>query len=527
MERWWANASKSEPKLLFLSRDDLMRKQAAGVTTDLYPKQIQQHGVTFALSYHFEPGSPRDGVTLTVPLLVLNQVDVNRCEWLVPGMLKEKVQMLIKSLPQRMRRHCVPLPEYAQAFCERHAVLDRQNKPLVDVLLEDISMNTPARPMLSDFRVETLPVHLIMNFKLIDEHGRQLDMQRSLAALKVNWQKKAQAQFQSAAAEAVSAVTAVSRDQVAGTTGARTSGAAAGNTSAMPAGNGKITRWSFGTLPELLEIRRGGQVLIGYPALVDEQDGCRLDVFDEPEQAKALHQEGLRRLFSIALKEPLKFLEKNLPDLQRCSMLYMPMGNVDELKQQWIALAIDRSCLAGDWPSDEASFEALAKEGRSRLNLIAQEIGRVTLQVLTEWQLVNKKLTSINKAFPSAAQDIELQLQWLLPKRFLLERPWPQLAHYSRYLKAMVVRMDRLRNDATRDAERLREIQTLQAPWQKVLASLKGRTEPGLEEFGWQLQELRVSLFAQELKTPMPVSVKRLQKAWETLSLRHNTVTRR
>jgi ATP-dependent helicase HrpA len=197
------------------------------------------------------------------------------------------------------------------------------------------------------------------------------------------------------------------------------------------------------------------------------------------------------------------------------------------LKQQWVALAIDRACLSGDWPQDEASFEHAVKEGRTRLNLIAQEIGRVLVQVLTEWQQVSKKLTGINKAFPLAAQDIELQVQYLLPKRFLLERPWHQLAHYPRYFKAMMVRMDRVRNDAVRDAQLMRDVQILQSGWHKALSALKGRTEAGLEEFGWQLQELRVSLFAQELRTPMPVSVKRLQKAWEMLSQRHQVSTKR
>jgi ATP-dependent helicase HrpA len=554
MERWWSHASKDNTKLLFLSRQDLMRKQAGGITTEQYPKQIQQHGASFALTYHFEPGSPRDGVTLVVPLVALNQVDVDRCDWLVPGMLKEKVQLLVKSLPQRLRRHCVPLPEYTAAFCDRYADPQAQQKPLIDALIEDISLNTPARPIVSDFRVETLPSHLLMNFKLIDEHGRQLDMQRSLGLLKGAWQKQAQAQFQSAAATAAqeqlwstgdfantpsksasrtahtpSKAAADSRQTGAGQVGAalQTAPVASATPGGQETAPTRFTTWAVGPLPELLEIRRGAHTLIGYPALVDEGDACRLDVFDDPEQARATHHQGLRRLFAIALKDPLKYLDKNLPDLQRCAMLYMPMGSADDLKQQWIALAIDRACLSGEWPNDEASFEHAVKEGRTRLNLIAQEIGRILVQVLTEWQQVSKKLTAINKAFPLVVQDIELQVQYLLPKRFLLDRPWHQLAHYPRYFKAMLVRMDRLRNDAARDTQLMREMQILQSGWQKAVASLKGRTEAGLEEFGWQLQELRVSLFAQELRTPMPVSVKRLQKAWEMLSQRHQVSTKR
>ncbi len=504
LDAWWSKAEDSARKALYLSRDDLMRKQAGGVTTEQYPKQLRQHGVTFDLSYHFEPGSPRDGVTMSVPLVALNQVDAEVCDWLVPGMLKEKVLLLLKSLPQRLRRHCVPLPDYAQAFCDRHAEEGVRRLPLVDALIKDVSLNTPARPIVSDFRIETLPAHLTMNFKLIDEHGRQLDMQRSLGVLKAGWQKQAQAQFQSAAAATATAATGLDAKEQA-----------------------NITAWTFGTLPELLEIRRGGQTLIGYPALVDEGEACRLDVFDDPEQAQRVHLQGLRRLICIALKEPLKYLDRNLPDLQRCAMLYMPMGSVDELKQQWVALAIDRACLSGDWPQDAEAFEACVKEGRTRLNLIAQEIGRVLLQILTEWQQITRKLSLINKTFAQVAQDIELQVQWLLPKRFLLERPWTQLAHYPRYFKAMGMRMDRLRNDPARDAACMRDVHILQGGWQKAQAALKGRSDPALDEFAWQLQELRVSLFAQELKTPMPVSVKRLQKSWEMLSQRHQTSTKR
>ena len=467
-----------------------MRKEAGGVTTDLYPKTMTHHAVSMALSYHFEPGSPRDGATLTVPLISLNQVDANRCEWLVPGMLKEKVTLLIKSLPQKLRRSCVPLPDYAAAFCERHADVTSHSEPLVETLRDDIAAHTPARPSMSDFRLETLPAHLFMNFKLIDEHGRQVDMQRSLPKLRAEWGKEAQVSFQ-ATAQAASLVE-----------------------------DDTYTDFSFQPLPELLEIKRKGQTLIGYPALVDTGHACKIDVFDEQEVAQQAHEAGLRRLFSIALKEQLKFMEKNLPDFQKCAMLYMPLGTSDELKAQWIGLTLQRSCLSHPLPSNKSEFDARVKDAKTRIGLISNEVGRISLNVLTEWTTTQKKWQATAKAFPQVAADIEQQLKWLLPKQFLLQRPWAQLAHYPRYLKAAFIRLDRVRNNPSMDAERMKDVQGLQGNWQKAQALLKGRTDPSLEEFGWQLQELRVSLFAQELKTPMPVSVKRLQKAWETLTKR-------
>lgn len=212
-ERWYrdevrkSGQPEDKLRLLYLSRDDLMRHEAAGVTTDLFPKRATMAGVEMALSYHFEPGAPRDGVTLAVPLFALNQVDARRAEWLVPGMLKEKVQLLLKSLPQKLRRHCVPLPEYAAGFVER-AGAERFGAAgvgvggLVEALIADIRAETQVATKTSDFKLETLPAHLFMNFKVIDEHGRQLAMGRNLAQLRAELGAQAQQHFQKIAAAA-------------------------------------------------------------------------------------------------------------------------------------------------------------------------------------------------------------------------------------------------------------------------------------------------------------------------------------
>ncbi|WP_255246690.1 DUF3418 domain-containing protein, partial [Burkholderia pseudomallei] len=201
-ERWYRDeVSKSgQPedklRLLYLSRDDLMRHEAAGVTTELFPKRVTMAGVEMALAYHFEPGSPRDGVTLAVPLFALNQVDARRAEWLVPGMLKEKAHLLLKSLPQKLRRHCVPLPEYAAGFVERAGRERFGAGGLVDALIADVREQTQVATKTSDFKLETLPAHLFMNFKVIDEHGRQLAMGRNLAQLRAELGAQAQQHFQ-------------------------------------------------------------------------------------------------------------------------------------------------------------------------------------------------------------------------------------------------------------------------------------------------------------------------------------------
>jgi len=496
-EKWRRSAEQDNPKLLFLSRDELMRHEAAGVTTDLFPKSWSMHGVEMALSYHFEPGSPRDGVTLTVPLFSLNQVDAVRCEWLVPGMLKEKVHLLLKSLPQKVRRHCVPLPEYAAEFVARHdmsATLPEQ--ALLEALCADVHEQTGSACRQADFKQETLPAHLSMNFKVVEEHGRQLAMGRNLAALRAELGQQAQRTFQ----------TLVEAD-----------------TKVAEGLHETITDWDFGALPELLEIRRRGQTLVGHPALVDQGEGCSLEVFDDPAEAATKHRAGLRRLFRIQLKEQVKFLEKSLNLLQTTQMqgttipaLAAALPSFEDLREQVVAAAIDRTCLVEPWPNDNLSFAARRNEARGKLNLIAQEVARLVTTIVQEAAPIPKKLNAL-RAFQDTVTDVEQQLLRLFPRGFIVDTAPAQLAHYPRYLKAVAARLDKLKADPARDAARTSEIVPLQTALLREVAARKGVIDPRLEEFRWLLEELRVSLFAQELRTPMPVSTKRLSKAWESL----------
>ncbi|HQR72079.1 MAG TPA: ATP-dependent RNA helicase HrpA [Burkholderiaceae bacterium] len=503
-ERWRTEAEKQNPKLLFLVRDELMRHEAAGVTTDLFPKQLALRGkagpeTSLALAYHFEPGSPRDGVTLTVPLAALNQIDAVRAEWLVPGMLKEKVHLLLKSLPQKLRRHCVPLPEYAAAFAARQG--HRADEPLLDVLIADLREHAGIVCQRADFKFETLPAHLTMNFKVVDEHGRQLGMGRNLAQLRAEFGAEVQVSFRSAA---------------------RADTAVAGSL------QGDIRDWDFGELPELLQLERRGpdgrqMTLVGYPALVDRQHHCEIDVFDDAEEAREAHRGGLRRLFRLQLREQLKFLEKSLAGLQATQMqagavpaLAAAFPGFEAMREQVLVAAIDRTCLAEPWPIDRASFVARKDEARAKLSLIAQEIARLLTAIVAEAATLPKKMNAA-RAFTPAIADIEQQLGRLFPRNVVVDVPAAQLAHYPRYLKAIGLRLDKLRADPARDAQRMQEVAALQVPWLRELAARKGVHDPRLEEFRWLLEELRVSLFAQELRTPMPVSSKRLQKAWDAL----------
>jgi ATP-dependent RNA helicase HrpA len=513
-ERWYRDEEKKDgaSRLLFLSRDDLMRHEAAGVTTDLFPKRMTMAGIEMTLTYHFEPGSPRDGVTLTVPLFGLNQVDARRSEWLVRGMSKEKIQLLLKSLPQKLRRHLVPLPEFSAGVVERHSGKTFGAGGLLEALIADIREQTQVAMKQSDFKLETLPAHLFMNFKVIDEHGRQLAMGRNLAQLRTELGGQAQQHFQKLAAGATldgdnDAATPVTR-------AASTSDSSGSSSSTALYEN--LTTWDFGKLPELLEIRRRGQTLFGYPALVDRVTHCDVEVFDSPEEAARIHRAGLRRLFALQLREPIRYLERNLGGLREMSLQYMALGTQEELRDQIIEMALDRACLQDPLPDNDGDFHTRRDQGKSRLTLLAQEIARLAGQILVEYAAVSKKLTQA-KSFGAPYTDMVAQLNALIGKRFVIDTPYTQLSHFPRYLNAMALRIEKLKADAVRDARLSAEMAPLLQNYQRAIAQRGGVADARLSEYRWLLEELRVSLFAQELRTPMPISVKRLYKVWESM----------
>ncbi|MSQ62821.1 MAG: ATP-dependent RNA helicase HrpA [Betaproteobacteria bacterium] len=483
-EKWRREAERAQPGLLQLRREDLMRHEAAGITTENFPHELQLGLNRFALEYHFEPRSPRDGVTMTVPVALLNQVPAARCEWLVPGLLKEKVQAYAKGMPQRLRHKLGPLAEFAQAFA---AAVPPSDAPLAASLARYIRAELGLEVPADAFRPDSAPPHLQMNFRVMEADGRQLAMGRNVAELK--------GQFSSRIQESLSQETSKSEDK-------------------------KFTVWNFGDLEEMMEIRRGGQTLIGYPALQDAQGdenaGVTLQVFDSPERAREVHRAGVLCLLAIAFRDRLRDIEKALAkDIALAA-----------LKDDIVSAALERTFLAESLPMRQAEFAQRVQEGRNRLTLIAQEMQRIAARVQAERAQVLKRIAATQKAYPQAAEAVKQQVERLLQPGFLARIPWPRLQHFPRYLKAAALRLDKLRaptgTGASRDAERAAELAPLEQAWQRERisrAKLGGtvRTGAELEQFGWLLEELRVSLFAQELKTPVPVSVKRLAKLWQSM----------
>jgi ATP-dependent helicase HrpA len=564
-EQWYREESKKpqyivelgggrrDSSLLRLTRDELMRHEAAGITTASFPKTIRLGGVDCAATYLHEPGDARDGLTVTVPLFVLNQVNDERCEWLVPGMLKDKVQALLKTLHQRPRSRLVPLPDTAAKFAEALNATEKFGSGgLVEAVLKLVREATSLDIVKADIKVDMLTPHFFMNFRVVDEHGRQMGQGRNLGALKAELGSQARGAFQALASLKLAQNQTTNQEKNVALGGwadersaqVKGGGRRPGDTeqSVLPSNlpapantarpntksnapsilDGRFTSWTFGELPELLEIKKGGQTLIGFPALIDAGDAVTVEVFDEPEIAAAKHRAGLRRLFALQIKDALKYLEKNIPDLQKMAVSYMNVGKADngsgggtieELREQIIAVALDRAFLLDPLPADEFAFKRRIEEGRGRLTLIANEVARMAAVILLEYAAAARKIKDTKNA-PDATTDCAQQLNRLIPKKFLQATPWDRLQHLARYLKAITLRLDKYRADPARDATRLTELRPQEQRYWRLVAERKGAVDERMAEFRWLLEELRVSFFAQELRTPQPVSVKRLDKAW-------------
>jgi ATP-dependent helicase HrpA len=493
LDKWRRENEAANPKILYLSKEDLMRHDADGITIEYFPKTMEVGGVKLALTYHFEPGAPRDGVTLAVPVYLLNQIDEKKMEWLVPGMVKEKVAALLKTLPQKFRRHFVPLPEWGAKFAEKH---EKPEGVLLDVIREEAAAEFRIDIKASDFKLEAVAPHLFLNYKVIDEHGRQLDMSRNLAQLRSEWGIKAREAFQEIASANV------------------------------PTGDDAFERmedWSCGELPDIMEIRRKGMSLIGHPAVVSHGDYCSVEVFDDPQEAERETRAGVRNLVKLILKEQVKYVRRILEDLQ---MAYVQASSIppltrafkdyEELKEAVLDLALNQIMRERDLPNNKESFDALCQQAKNKLSLLAQEIARLINSVVAAAAQTHKKVKQA-KVPDSVIADINGQVSRMFPANFLASVDYAYLKHYPRYLKAIEVRLEKYRSNPERDAANMAEIEKFTKLYIRAVADRKGVRDEQLDAFGNAIDELRVSLFAQELRTPFPVSVKRLQKMWQLM----------
>lgn len=572
LQRWYQQAAKENPDLLKLSRESLLRKDADGVDESRFPRLLRMRGIDFTLSYHFEPGAADDGVTLTVPLHALNQVDADRCEWLVPGMLPQKTTLLLKSLPQRWRRHLLPLEGSAAEFLsylssapasempsthsgERNANLATGTAsapipsgiPLIESLLGFLRHKGGWRLSATDFRLENLPPHLLMNFRLVNEHGRVLAVSRHLAELQAAYGHQAQSAFQAEFSRIAGQVRAQSEQRQSSAeppSALRERPASSGKAIQQPKNGSEKTRidqgatpagrvrgdqaetvmragqrhttWDFGALPELLELETtSGERLIGFPALLDKGDAVEVAVFDDPSVAARHHRQGVVRLFALAMNEAVKSLARDIKKNASLELGFTALpgqgSRSGSLVDQLVHASIGRSFLQQEVPQSAAHFQRLLTEGKPRMLLTAQEIVRLLQTIVNEHAQIRRKMTGL-RADRAALDDMNAQLAALFPPGFLHHIGHEHLQHYPRYLKALVMRLEKLREDPSRDRAQMLSMAPIQQRWRQWQRDIGMQFDRDAESFRWLMEELRVSLFAQSLKTPMPVSVKRLAK---------------
>ena len=485
-QAWLKTAERDNPRLLFLSRDDLMQHAAAHITEEQFPKHWQTADGKFKLSYRFEPHHPLDGVTLTLPLTVLNRISPAALEWLVPGMIREKIQLQIKALPKQIRRICVPVPEFITQFLSQNP--DR-NAPILPQLAQAIAKTAGDIRILEQINQDEwaafrLPEHCYFNLRIIDDGGQELAMGRDLIQIQQQLGKAAATTF---------------RD----------------NTQEFERDN--VTTWDIGTLPESIKFARGKQQLTGYLGLQKEKDGrIALRLFDTPAAAEQAHRLGVIELMKLQLKEQVKDMNKGIQGFTQAAMLLKHI-NADTLRDDLTQAVCDRAFIGEDeLPRNEKAFKEQIKRARSRLPAVKEALSRYLQETAAAYAELGGKLGK-----HPLTHLLRQRLQTLLAAGFATRTPWAQWPRLPIYLKAMTLRLEKYSSNPARDAASEADIQELEQMWQEKTDSLVKQGQPvsdNLAAFKWMIEELRVSLFAQELKTPYPVSVKRLLKEWERIA---------
>lgn len=487
-ESWRKQAEQDNSHLLYLSREYLMRHKADTAFETLFPESISIFDQQLPLTYRFEPGHAMDGVTVTAPLHSLNKLKANQFQDLVPGLIREKITWCFKALPKPIRRNLIPIAEHVTHFLD-YRDKQKHSLSLLEALSEYIFSITGTKISSDTWDTKLMPLHLQMNYRIIDDAGKELGVNRDLIELQDQFGQTAQLIFsQNNAANQLG----IERDQ--------------------------ITQWNFGQLPEEVTFIRAQKQLTGYPALVDQIDHVAIRLFDTIEVAHNHMRSGVKRLLILELKDPIKLLEKKLPGTKSDSLVLSHLIDSETLKQDMFAAIYDRA-LIGDkpLPRNEHEFSQLKQKGRIRLSSVADTLIQFIHDLAFEYQAFKQKLSTVNPHHAQIKQELNNQLQALIYPNFLQQTDWVRLPHLLRYLKGMLVRLDKYPNNPARDNQHALAISVLWNQYRQRYEkhSKRGFKDPKLEEFRWQIEELRISLFAQELKTPYPVSVKRLQKLWE------------
>ena len=481
-DTWWKKAEKQDPELLNFERSFLINDDAEQVSKLDFPNFWHQGNLKLKLTYQFEPGTDADGVTVHIPLPLLNQVEMTGFDWQIPGLREELVIALIKSLPKSYRRNFVPAPNYAQAFLGRAVPLE---KPLLDTLIYELRRMTGVTVEAEHWNWEQIPSHLKMTFRVVDENGKKIAESMDLDELKFSLKDRVQ--------ESISAVADDGIEQ---------SG---------------LHIWSFAELPQCYEQKQRGFSVKAFPAIVDEKDAVGIKLFEtEFEQAVAM-QQGLRRLLLLNVPSPIKYLHEKLPNKAKLGLYFTPFGRVLDLIDDCIACAVDKLIADfGGFVWNEEGFNKLRDFVRENVNEVTVDIAQKVEQILTLTHQLNQRLKGkMDFTMAFALSDMKSQISGLIYQGFVQKSGYARLPDLLRYLQAIDKRMDKLAQDVNRDRAAMLRVEQVQQAYQQLLAKLP-KSKPisdEVAEIRYMIEELRVSLFAQQLGTKYQVSEKRILNA--------------
>ncbi|AZK95038.1 MULTISPECIES: ATP-dependent RNA helicase HrpA [Streptomyces] len=489
-DSWWKQKRQEEPELLDFEREMLINEKAGAVTKDDYPDSWRQGRLKFRVTYQFEPGADADGVTVHIPVQVLNQVTDEGFDWQIPGLREEVVVELIRSLPKPVRRHYVPAPNYAKAFLERAVPLQ---EPLTATLARELKqmVGVPVHP--DDFDLSKVPDHLKITFRIVDERRRRLAEAKDLESLRLKLRPKARQALSEAAA------------------------GAAGPTGESIERTG-LTDWTIGSLTKVFETRRAGQPVKAYPALVDDGDTVSVRLFDTEAEQRAAMWRGTRRLILRNIPvNPAKFASDKLTNPQKLALSGNPHGSVQALFEDCATAAADKLIADHGGPAwDEESYRKLYDAVRADLvDTTVRTVSQVQ-QVLAAWQACERRLkTTTSPALAANTADVRRQLDTLMPAGFVTLTGLGRLPDLMRYLVAADRRLTQMPSGVQRDTSRMEKVQDMQDEYAWLLEQLpQGRPVPkDVLDIRWMIEELRVSYFAHALGTAYPVSDKRIVKA--------------
>lgn len=482
-ERWWKEAQRGKPDLLHLQRDSIMRHAADDITAEQYPDHMELRGLSLPLAYRFEPGTGTDGLCVQVPLAALNQLCAEDFEWLVPGLLQEKITLLIKSLPKQLRRHFVPAPDYASAVMQ---ALEPRRGALIDAVAEQLQRITGIAVPKQAWRPELLPEYLFANFELLDEQGKVIGSGRDLQQLQAGFAGHVQHRL---------ARLADPRYE-----------------------RSDVQDWDFGTLPEIVELEHAGVSLRAWPALAVDGDRIELRLFDTAQEARRAHREGLLALFRKKAGRSVKEIRRAIPELAKQSLWFSTLSGADILQAD-LERAVLQAAFAVDATGvrDAATFAGQLRSGQQRLVELAQDIGGWSFDALQAWQELNRLLKgAVSPAMISAINEVRDQVEQLVYPGFIAATPLRWLPHLGRFIRAAVQRLEKLPADPQRDRKLAAVIAQHLQQYQRA-ARERPPDDEALVEYRWMIEELRVSMFAQGLGTSAKVSPERLDRQWKSL----------